>query len=281
MTGKLVLIATPIGNYGDLSPRALEALRTADSVACEDSRRTGSLFAHFGISHSPFLVCNEHTEAASAEEIVSRAERGEVVALVSDAGTPAISDPGYRVVREAIERGVEIESIPGASAALAGLVVSGIATDRFCFEGFLPRKGVQRRQRISELVGEPRTSILFEAPHRIEKTVKDLCAALDPEREVALARELTKTFEEVWRGSLADAALFLRDREPRGEYVIVIEGAKRSEASADDLIEALQRELERGSTRRDAVDAVVGLTGAKKRQVYDLALRLDFGSPDG
>ena len=271
-----MLVSTPIGNLGDISPRSLEALTNADSVACEDTRRTGSLFAHFAIPHEPFIVCNEHTEAAASAEIVARIGRGEMVALVSDAGTPAVSDPGHRVVQAVIAAGQHVEAIPGASAALVGLVVSGLATDRFCFDGFLPRKGADRTRRIAELVNEPRTVVLFEAPHRIARTVNDLADALGGDREIALCRELTKKFEEVWRGQLTDAVAHVADVEPRGEYVLVLAGAPVVDASVEALTSALQREATGGATRRDAVETVVAMTNAKKRQVYDLALQLDL-----
>ena len=274
--GALVLVATPIGNLGDLSPRSIDALTSADSIACEDTRRTGSLLAHFGIAHDPFIVCNEHTEAAASAEIVNRISGGQVVALVSDAGTPAVSDPGHRAVQAVIDAGYDVEAIPGASAMLVGLLVSGLATDRFCFDGFLPRKGSERSRRIEQLVNESRTVVLFEAPHRLVRTIGDLRSALGDQRHVVLARELTKTFEEIWRGSLADAVLWLDEREPRGEYVVVLAGATPVAVTEQSLRDALVREAEGGATRRDAVETVVAMTGAKKRQVYDLALQLEF-----
>ena len=272
----LVLVATPIGNLGDLSPRAIEALTIADSVACEDTRRTGSLLAHFGIPHEPFIVCNEHTERTAGEEIVNRISAGQMVVLVSDAGTPAVSDPGQRVAETVIAAGLDVVSIPGASAVLVGLTVSGLVTDRFCFDGFLPRKGADRSGRIAALAAEQRTSVLFEAPHRLVRTVADLAAAMDPERRISIARELTKRYEEVWRGSLADAVVHTESVEPRGEYVLILEGAAEQKVTEASLIESLRRELASGQSRRDAVSTVVAMTGAKKRQVYDLALQLEF-----
>ncbi len=271
----LVLVATPIGNLGDLSPRAIDALTNADSIACEDTRRTGSLFSHFGIPHDPFIVCNEHTERNAGEEIVNRIASGQMVVLVSDAGTPAVSDPGQRVVEVVIAAGHDVVSIPGASAVLVGLTVSGLVTDRFCFDGFLPRKGAERSQRISALVTEPRTTVLFEAPHRLVRTVADLAAAMGPERKISLARELTKRYEEVWRGTLAEAVAHTEAVEPRGEYVLILEGAVEQDVTEASLLDALRRELASGQSRRDAVATVVAMTGAKKRQVYDLALQLD------
>ncbi|MFT7473845.1 MAG: 16S rRNA (cytidine1402-2'-O)-methyltransferase [Verrucomicrobiales bacterium] len=271
----LILVATPIGNLGDISQRALEVLSAADSVACEDSRRTGSLFAHFGIPHTPFIVCNDHTERAATEEILSRVAAGQTVALVSDAGTPAVSDPGQRVVEAAIERGIAVQSIPGASAVLVGLTLSGLGTDRFCFDGFLPRKGGDRTLRIGALIGEQRTVVLYEAPHRLARTMSDLAEQLGGSRQVVLARELTKRYEEIWRGTMAEAVKHTIDVEPRGEYVVIIEGAAEIEVTEESLMEALRVEMASGASRRDAVAAVVHMTGAKKRQVYDLALQLD------
>lgn len=270
----LVLVATPIGNLGDISQRAIEELTKADSIACEDTRRTGSLLARFGIGHDPFIVCNEHTETAAGEEIVARIAAGQRVVLVSDAGTPAVSDPGQRVVEAVVAAGQMVESIPGPSAALVGLTVSGFATDRFCVEGFLPRKGSARTERISALATEERTAVLFEAPHRLVRTISDLAGVLGGERRVALARELTKRFEQVWRGSLAEAISHLKEVEPRGEYVVVLAGAQVEPITEEQLTSALRAELASGSTRRDAIDTVVANTGAKKRQVYDLALSL-------
>jgi 16S rRNA (cytidine1402-2'-O)-methyltransferase len=271
----LVLVATPIGNLGDISPRALEELAEADIVACEDTRRTGSLFSHFGITHAPFIVCNEHTERAASGRVIDLLAAGKTVALVSDAGTPAVSDPGQRLVGAVIEAGHTVRSIPGASAVLVALTTSGLVTERFCFDGFLPRKGKVRARRIAALANEERTSVLFEAPHRLQRTVHDLEEALGPDRHISLARELTKRYEEIWRGSLSEAVAHSTEIKPRGEYVLVLEGATSSEVTEEQMLEALRDELEAGLSRRDAVAAVVALTGAKKRQVYDLALQLD------
>lgn len=271
----LVLVATPIGNLGDITPRALEELAEADVVACEDTRRTGSLFSHFGIEHAPFIVCNEHTERAASDRVVDLLAAGKTVALVSDAGTPAVSDPGQRLVEAVIEAGHLVRSIPGASAVLVALTVSGLVTERFCFDGFLPRKGKLRSSRIAALATEERTSVLFEAPHRLQRTVQDLEEALGPDRQISLARELTKRYEEIWRGSLEEAVAHTTEVKPRGEYVLVVEGAARAEVTEEQILAALRDELEAGASRRDAVAAVVSLTGAKKRQVYNLALQLD------
>lgn len=275
-TPGLVLIATPIGNMGDISPRALDELQSADSVACEDTRRTGALFAHFGLTHEPFVVCNDHTEAHAADEIVRRIESGQRVALVSDAGTPAVSDPGYRVVRAAIDAGVPVEVVPGASAVLAAVSLSGFATDRFCFDGFLPRKGAERARRLETIKAEARTTVIFESPRRLSDTLAALAVACGDDRNVAVARELTKTYEEIWRGSLGEGVAHFNASPVKGEIAIAIEGAVAREVSNEDLMALLRAERDAGATNRDAVAAVMERTGAAKRRVYDLANQLDI-----
>lgn len=277
MSGALVLVGTPIGNLGDLAPRAVEALRSADVIACEDTRRTGRLLHHLGISGVPMVVVNEHTEHDRRRELLDRVAGGERVVLVSDAGMPAVSDPGQRLVRAAHEEGLAVEVVPGPTALATALVVSGLATDRFVFEGFLPRKGAGRAERLAELAGERRTTVLYEAPHRLARTLADLVGALGPEREVAVARELTKLHEEVWRGSLAEAVERAGAEAPRGEHVVVLAGAPEPaprEWGDDELGELLAAGLDRGLSRRDATAEVVARTGAPRRRVYDLAATL-------
>ena len=271
-TGSLVLVATPIGNLGDLSPRAVVELGRADAIACEDTRRTGRLLAHAGVSAPKLLTVNDHTEVGAVGDILARLDRGERVAVVTDAGMPGISDPGERLVAAAAEAGHTIEVVPGPSAAVTGLVVSGLAAGRFVFEGFLPRKGSGRSERLVELAGERRTIVLYEAPHRLARTLTDLTAALGAERSVVLARELTKLHEEVWRGSLGDAVARCADVEPRGEYVVVVAGAPAPVAATDDeLAAAVAAEIGAGRTTRDAVALVSGRYDVSRRRVYDLA----------
>ena len=271
-TGSLVLVATPIGNLGDLSPRAVVELGRADAIACEDTRRTGRLLAHAGVSAPKLLTVNDHTEVGAVGDILARLDRGERVAVVTDAGMPGISDPGERLVAAAAEAGHTIEVVPGPSAAVTGLVVSGLAAGRFVFEGFLPRKGSGRSERLVELAGERRTIVLYEAPHRLARTLTDLTAALGAERSVVLARELTKLHEEVWRGSLGDAVARCVDVEPRGEYVVVVAGAPAPAAATDDeLAAAVAAEIGAGRTTRDAVALVSGRYDVSRRRVYDLA----------
>lgn len=273
--GSLTLVATPIGNLGDISQRAIEALTAADIVCCEDTRRTGMLLSHLGISGKKYVVVNEHTEHDACEEIVAAVQAGRNVALVSDAGTPGISDPGERVVRAALAANITVSSTPGASALTMALVMSGMPTSRFVFEGFLPRQGGERTARLSAIADELRTIVLYEAPHRIERTLADLEMACGAMRKVAIARELTKIHEEVWRGTLHDAVRHAAEVAPRGEYVIVLEGAKPpAPATDDDIVEALRHEMATGASKRDAAARVAAKLGAPKRRVYELALQL-------
>ena len=196
MTGRLVLVSTPIGNLGDLTPRAVEALRSCALICCEDTRHSGKLLSHAGVSGVRLAVANEHTEAARVAEVIDLLAAGRDVAVVTDAGTPGISDPGSRLVRAVLDAGLPVSAVPGPAALVMALVISGFDTTRFVFEGFLPRSGRERTRRLAEVAAERRTSVLYEAPHRVQRTVADLAAACGGERRVALARELTKKFEE-------------------------------------------------------------------------------------
>jgi 16S rRNA (cytidine1402-2'-O)-methyltransferase len=273
--GQLVLVATPIGNLGDLAPRAVEALAAADLVCCEDTRRTGRLLQHAGVRAERLAVVNDHTERARVDEVLALLESGATVAVVTDAGTPGISDPGERLVRAVIEAGHVVSAVPGPTALVMALVVSGFDTSRFVFEGFLPRSGSDRTQRLGEISSERRTVVLYEAPHRITRTVGDLAAACGRERRVAIARELTKLHEEVWRGTLAEAVAHTRTVDPRGEYVVVLEAAPLPAPADDDaIVAALRAELDDGVDRRSAIATVTATLGVPKRRVYDLATAL-------
>lgn len=274
--GALVLVATPIGNLGDLSPRAVEVLRTADVIAAEDTRRTRSLLTHAGIAGGARLVSvHEHNERTRAAELVERIRRGDRVAFVTDAGTPGISDPGERLVRVCVEAGLAVEVVPGPSAVLAALVVSGLPTARFVMEGFLPRAGRERTERLALLAAEPRTTVLFEAPHRLAATLRDLAAACGDDRRVAVARELTKRFEEVWRGTLAEAVGRVGESEPRGEHVLVLAGAAPEPAPDDAAVrDALARLLAAGASTRDAAAEVASTLGVPRRRAYEIATTL-------
>jgi 16S rRNA (cytidine1402-2'-O)-methyltransferase len=267
--GTLHLVATPIGNLGDLPPRASEVLGRVALVCCEDTRRTGRLLQHAGIRAARLAVCNDHTELSRVAEVLDLLASGDDVAVVTDAGTPGISDPGERLVRAVVDAGFTVSAVPGPAAFVTALVMSGLPAGRFVFEGFLPRSGRERRTRLAEVAAEPRTVVLYEAPHRIERTLADLREACGDDRRVVLARELTKLHEEVRRGTLGTIDV----GTPRGEYVIVLAGAAPVEAPADDdaIRRELRVELAAGRTRRDAVAAVSARLGAPKRTVYALA----------
>jgi 16S rRNA (cytidine1402-2'-O)-methyltransferase len=270
--GALVLVATPIGNLEDLAPRAVRTLAEADVVVCEDTRRTGRLLAAAGVAARRLLAVHDHNEARQVAGIVDLLRAGEVVAVVTDAGMPGISDPGERLVRAAASAGFEVRVVPGPSAAVSALAVSGMATGRYVFEGFLPRTGSGRRARLDALVGERRTIVLFEAPHRLARTLADLASVLGDERGVAVCRELTKLHEEVWRGTLAGARARAEGGEPRGEHVVVVDGAPAAEAADDDeLVAAVDARRDHGLSTRDAVAEVAAAYGVPKRRVYDLA----------
>ncbi|MGK2959134.1 MAG: 16S rRNA (cytidine(1402)-2'-O)-methyltransferase [Acidimicrobiales bacterium] len=277
-TGLLVLVATPIGNLEDLAPRAIRALAEADIVVCEDTRRTGRLLASAEVKARQLLAMHAHNEASQVEVVVSRLQAGETVAMVTDAGLPGISDPGERLVRAAVNAGIEVRVIPGPSAGLAGLVMSGFGTERFVFEGFLPRRGSEREKRIRELRSERRTIVLYEAPHRLIRTLTDLASGLGVNRGVALCREITKLHEEVWRGDLEGALAHSDQIEPRGEYVVVLEGGPEPEPADDQtLIDAVKASIDSGMSHRDAVAEVASAHEVSKRYVYDLTLALNKG----
>ena len=270
--GTLWLVATPIGNLGDLPPRAVEILAAAALVCCEDTRRTGKLLQHAGVHAERLAVANEHTEYHRIDEVLAVLGDGRDVAVVTDAGTPGISDPGERLVRAALDAGYTVSAVPGPAAVIVALTISGLPTDRYVFEGFLPRSGKERGRRLAALGDEPRTIVLYEAPHRIERTVADLADALGEDRRVAVCRELTKLYEEVVRGTLGTIDV----GTPRGEYVIVVAGRPIDDAPVDDdtIRAALRSELAAGTTKKDAVANVATALATPKKRVYALAIPL-------
>lgn len=231
-TGTLFIVATPIGNLADLSPRALDTLRTVDAICAEDTRHTRQLLAHFGFERA-LLALHEHNEGEIAERIVARLLNGDSLALVSDAGTPLVSDPGFRLVRAARAAGVKVSPVPGPSALIAALSVAGLPSDRFAFEGFLPAKASARREQLQRLAGEPRTLVFYESSHRIAETLADMRMAFGDGRAAAIARELTKLFETVLDGTLAQlqARVETDENQRKGEFVIVVQGAGEDEGS--------------------------------------------------
>ena len=271
MSGKLILCATPIGNLEDITQRALRVLASADVVACEDTRRTRKLLNHFSISARNLVSYRESNERRSTPELVQRIKRGETVVLVSDAGMPGISDPGYRLVRGCIDAGLSIEVVPGPTASVAALVLSGLPPGRFVFEGFLPRRSGDRRRRAAELAEETRTLVVYESPHRLEASIADLAEVLG-DRPAALVRELTKMHEEVRRGSLTDILQSIRDSPPRGEIVLVIGGATHGagdEASGEELARAARELMDSGVDRAEALTRVAREAGVPRRRVFD------------
>jgi 16S rRNA (cytidine1402-2'-O)-methyltransferase len=273
----LSIVATPIGNAGDLTLRALDALRRVAAVACEDTRVTSKLFALHGIA-TPLIAYHDHNAERVRPQLIRRLKAGEALALVSDAGTPLISDPGFKLVRACLDEGVPVTALPGPSAAICALTLAGLPTDRFFFAGFLPPRRSARRSAIAGLAGIPGTLVFYESPRRLAECLADLAAVLG-EREAAVARELTKRFEEVKRGGLGTlAAHYAAAGAPLGEVVIVVGSEAASEAAASREAAGLDALLTRALARaslRDAVDEVAAATGLKRRQVYRRALELE------
>jgi len=269
--GSLVLVGTPIGNLGDLSPRAVQALEAADLVCCEDTRRTGRLLEHAGVSGARLRRVDEHTETEAVPEVCELLAAGATVAVVTDAGMPAVTDPGGRLVAACAAAGHTVTVVPGPSAGLAALAVSGLPAGRFCFEGFLPRRGRARAERLEQIARERRTTVVYESPHRLRSCLGDLAVACGPSRGGVVARELTKLHEEVVRGSLAELCEWASG-PVRGEVVIVVAGAAEEHPAAADeeLLAAAQDLVAGGMSRRDAAAAAAAAHGASRRRVYNL-----------
>jgi len=271
--GRLYLVSTPIGNLDDITLRALETLRTVDVVAAEDTRHTGKLLEHFNL-RVRLVALHEHNESQASAGLVRELQQGRNIALVSDAGTPLVSDPGYRLVQAAIEAGIEIVPVPGASAVMAALAVAGLPLDRFCFEGFLPVKRAARTTRLESLRDESRTMVFFEAPRRVKDLVQDACAVFGDERHVAIARELTKVFEQVWRGNLGAALVQLDAGQipAKGEFVVVVAGIPAPAARYDETV--LMEHLLTALSPSAAAAVASRITGSSKRHLYDIALAI-------
>ena len=276
LPGQLYVVATPIGNLGDLSPRARTILANVSCIAAEDTRHTRQLLQAFGID-TPLVSLHEHNEAAKSGELIDRLLSGESLALVSDAGTPLISDPGFDLIALARQRKITVIAVPGPCAAIAALSVAGLPTDRFLFEGFLPAKSTARRAHLQSLANETRTLVFYEAPHRVREVLADLASVLGAQRPASVSRELTKRFETTYSGSLSELAdLATRDENfARGEIVIVVAGATRQESGAvaldaEQLLRALLEEL----SPAQAAKIAAKISGAKRNDLYSLALRL-------
>jgi 16S rRNA (cytidine1402-2'-O)-methyltransferase len=272
VTGKLILCATPIGNLGDASDRLKAALAGADSIYAEDTRRAATLLQSLDVRTKPrsYFVGNEDQRSA---ELGRKLAGGETVALISDAGMPAIADPGLSAVQAAIEAGAEVTVVPGPSAVTAALAVSGLPAERFVFEGFLPRKGKERAERIAAVAAEQRTTVLFSAKKRVGKDLSDLAAALGLERSVVVTRELTKAYEEVWRGTLGAAADHWTSHEPRGEFTLVIGGGAPQPIALETAVAAAHDAIDSGESMADAVRRIAADTQISRRDLYEAVLR--------
>ena len=274
MNGKLYLCATPIGNLGDVSPRCLEALQSVDIIAAEDTRRTLQLLNQFEIS-KPLTSYHEHNKREKGEYIISLLKDGKNAALVSDAGTPAISDPGEDLVRLCIENDIEVTSIPGAVAAVNALILSGLPTRRFAFEGFLSVNKRHRREHLESVKSDTHTLIFYEAPHKLKNTLNDMSEVFGSDRKIALVRELTKIHEEVKRCTIAEAVDFYAENNPRGEYVLVIEGANDTDEIEENdwdnlsVKEHVDKYIAEGMTSKDAIKKAAQDRGLPKRDVYN------------
>ena len=274
-TGKLTLVATPIGNLGDISPRALETLENADLIAAEDTRHSGTLLSHFGIK-KPMVSYHKYNEKNRESTLLEALQAGKDVALICDAGTPCVSDPGWIVVDEAAKNNYEIDSIPGPCAAIQALVLSGLPTDRFVFEGFLPR-GNKLPPYLEELKNEPRTLIFYESPHRVKGTLEELRKAMGDDRKVAVCRELTKYYQEINRGTLREICDLWQDREIQGEFVLVLAGQAETEENEIDLKqvqEHLKRLMDGGMKHKAAAKEVAKTYDLPVNQVYEMGLEL-------
>jgi 16S rRNA (cytidine1402-2'-O)-methyltransferase len=285
--GVLYVVATPIGNLEDVSPRALRILSEVAVIACEDTRHSARLLSP-NLIRTPTVSYFEHNEERRTPELIERLRRGESVAIITDAGTPAISDPGYRLVRAALAAGIRVAAVPGPSAVVAAISISGLPTDRFTFEGFLPQRTSARRRALEPLGREPRTMVFFEAARRLEETLAEMGAVFGADREAAVVREITKTFEESVRGTLAELHARFSAIEPRGEIVIVVAGAPASAATATaiDRVDAsgsavtVEALCDAGISLKDASAVVAKLTGASRRELYQQALARRGKVPD-
>ncbi len=275
MAGMLYLVPTPIGNLGDISQRCRETLEQADFIAAEDTRVSLKLLNHMNIK-KPLVSYYEHNRAESGQKILDRILGGETCALVSDAGSPAISDPGEDLVALCAKNGIVVSAIPGPCAVITALSISGLPTGRFAFEGFLSTNKKSRQEHLQLLAGEQRTMIFYEAPHKLLNTLQDLLAAFGPDRRISLCRELTKLHEEVIRTTLQGALDYYQELAPRGEYVLVLEGAQppaETELSVEDALSLVNQKMEQGLSRKDAVKQVARETGFSKNTLYDAAIK--------
>jgi 16S rRNA (cytidine1402-2'-O)-methyltransferase len=273
----LYIVATPIGNLEDMTFRAVRVLQSVDIIAAEDTRHTGKLLHHFQVK-TPQISYHEHNSTSRIPELLQKLENNQAIALVSDAGMPGISDPGYELVKACVDAGFDVVPIPGANAAITALSAAGLPTDKFVFEGFLSPKLQQRREYLERLKTESRTLIFYESPHRLRATLQDLAEVFGYERQIAIARELTKLYEEFWRGTLTAACQYYQQKEPQGEYTLVVAGIPTSDQqlSISQIKAELEKMIAQGITRSQATKELAKLTSLPKRQLYQLALEIDI-----
>lgn len=273
--GILYLVATPIGNLEDITFRAVRILKEVDLIAAEDTRHTGKLLHHFQIE-TPQISYHEHNAQTRIPQLLEKLQVGQTIALVSDAGMPAISDPGYELVCACAEANIVVSPIPGAAAVVSAVAASGLPSERFTFEGFLPVKGKSRTEQLKQLATEPRTMVLYESPHRLLKTLADLQTHLGTERQVTIARELTKRYEEFWRGTVSAAIDHFTTHEPRGEFTVAIAGhtANPQPISEADLLQQLETLISQGLSPSKASRQLAQETGLSKREIYQLSLQI-------
>ena len=276
--GTLYVVGTPIGNLEDMTFRGVRILQTVDLIAAEDTRHTGKLLQHFQIQ-TPQVSYHDHNRRSRIPELVQKLQIGQAIALVTDAGMPGISDPGYELVKACIDGNISVVPIPGASAVITALSAAGLPTDKFVFEGFLPAKATQRRQQLELLKAETRTLVFYESPHRLKATLQDLGEIFGHQRQIVMARELTKFYEEFWRGAIAQAISDYRDREkePQGEYTLVVAGAlpHQAQLSSAELTAELAHMISQGVSRSQASRELAKMTSIPRRQLYQLALEID------
>lgn len=280
--GTLYVVGTPIGNLEDMTFRAVRILQNVNLIAAEDTRHTGKLLQHFEVK-TPQISYHEHNRQARIPELLQYMANGQAIALVSDAGMPAVSDPGYELVTACIEAGVTVVPIPGASAVITALIASGLPTDRFVFEGFLPAKAAKRREFLESLQTESRTLIFYESPYRLQESLQDFATVWGSDRQIVLARELTKLYEEFWRGTIGEAIAHYSQREPQGEYTLVVAGNPPSQPqlTEEQLKAELLQIITQGVSRSQASRQLAKSTSLPRRQLYQLALSLEIDTASG
>jgi 16S rRNA (cytidine1402-2'-O)-methyltransferase len=279
--GTLYIVGTPIGNLEDMTFRAIQILQNVDLIAAEDTRHTGKLLQHFQIK-TPQISYHEHNSSSRVPELLEKLTAGNAIALVSDAGMPGISDPGYELIKACIDSSILVIPIPGVSAVITALSASGLPTDKFVFEGFLPPKSHQRREQLEVLKTETHTLIFYESPHRLRATLQDFAEVLGMERKIVLGRELTKFYEQFWRGTIGDACKYYQEKEPQGEFTIVVAGleANKPQLSDEEIVGELKKIMSQKVSRSQASRQLANLTSINRRYIYQIALAIELVDAD-